>query len=390
MIDDRIKMIREYEDRIRLLSESDENERRRAMWLDDPSANDFIWHPRPKQKGVVPFTFEMERVCYSQILEFSLVRFYTDPIEYILRSLQMSLYLFENFHDCTPIGKSVTYWPGVGFEVSLFGMPQVITEHDAWVGREHTLKERVPISALERPDFYKHEEMKNTIDFYSRMREVLSEDFYLAFPQWCRSSWGVAWQLRGIENLLIDYIEDPDWLIDFLDFLSDCRIEWSTERAKLLGVEQKHANLFNDEVTTPIVSPALYDEFIRPSEEKISAFFGGINYWHSCGDTTQLIPYINKVPGVEMVHISPWTDLDAAVEQYDQDKTLERVLHPHRDVISPESEGFLRAQIQAAKDAGQIRSVTLRADGFEIINGMDEDLQRMKHWVNTANEILIK
>ncbi|MDR1797922.1 MAG: hypothetical protein LBR44_10925 [Clostridiales Family XIII bacterium] len=388
-MDKRIEQIKACEEKIRELSATEENRRRQSLWTDDETANDYIWHPRPRSRDIIPFSFEIERAGYAKILGFSLKSFYTDPVEFVLRSLEMSIYRFEEYADCTPIGPAVTYWPGVGYEMSLFGMPQIYTEEDAWVGRDHVIKERVPIESLEIPDFYEHPVMKETHAFFERMRELLSDDFALIFPQWCRSSWGVAWQLRGIDDLIFDYIEDPEWLSAFLDFLTEARFRWSDARAKMLGIGHRKANLFNDEVNAPVVSPSLYKDVIFKSEKDVSDYFGGINYWHSCGNTTVLISLINELPGVDMVHVSPWTDVQVAADGYSDDKTLEVVLHPLRDVLQPESDAFLRKVLEDVKRICAGRSVTVRADGFEIMRGIEADVAQMKHWVAAANEILL-
>jgi hypothetical protein len=389
-MDTRIDEIRQCEEKIRELADSDENKRRSSYWKDDAHANDYIWHPSPKDKGTIPFSFELERVGYSQILGFSLARFYVDPVEFALRTLQSNIYKFETFRDCTPIGKAITYWPGVGFEVSLFGQPQQYTEEDAWVGKDPIYKERVPIDSVEIPDFYNYPVMKEAIDFYSAMRELVSDDFDIIFPQWCRSAWGVAWQLRGINNLIMDYVEDPEWVDALLRKLNAARFDYSENREKFLGKPRTAANLYNDEVSVPVVSPRMYEDLIRPSEIAVSEFFDGINYWHSCGNTTELIPLIDKVPKLQMVHVSPWTDVKRAAEGYNaKNKALEIVLHPLEDVLSPSSEEALRKRLTDVQEFTGGFYTTVRADGFTIMKGMDDPVGRMQHWIDVANEILL-
>ena len=384
-MDDRIEKIKVCEERIRELSISEENKRRASMWKDDD-----IWPPKPKGKEAIPFTFDIERIGLAKILGYSLIKFYTDPIEYVLRTMEAAIYIFEEYRDCTPIAPSVSYWAGVGFEFSLFGMPTLYTEEDTWIGREHLLKERVPVGNLEIPDFYENQAMKDAFYFCEKMRDVMSDDFELGFPQWDRSAWGMAWQLRGIENLIFDYMEDPGWVDDFLGFLNAARFRWSDARAGMLGIDLQKINLFNDEVGTPVVSPGFYEDVIFKTEKDASEHFGGINYWHSCGNTTLLIPLINKVPAVEMIHVSPWTDRNAAAAGYAEDRALQIVLHPVSEVICPESEDARRQVLLDIKRIFKERPITVRADGFEIMYSVERDTEQMKKWVETANEVLIE
>ena len=389
MVDVRLDQIKRYEDKIRMLIESDENKKRCSYWKDDPNSNDYIWHPSPKDKSIIPFSLEIERIGYSRILNFSLTKFYLDPIEFVLRTLQCSIFKFETFSDCTPIGKSITYWPGVGFEASLFGMPQDYTEEDAWIGREVSIKDRIPLDYIEIPDFYNHPVMKETHRFYSRMQEAVSDDFTIVFPQWCRSPFGVAWHIRGVDAILIDYLDDFDWTFGFIDRLKEARFDFSKKRAEFLKTNFAPANLFNDEVTMPLVSPKMYKELIMPSEIAVSNYFGGINYWHSCGNTTALIPLINELPNVNLLHVSPWTDVWSAGRGYEKSKALEIALHPTEDVMFPASDDMLRKRITDIKEATTGFHTTVRADGFMVMTDAESDIKRLQHWVSEANKILL-
>jgi len=384
-MDDRIEKIKACEERIRELSISEENKRRASMWKDDDT-----WPPKPKSEDVIPFTFDIERIGLAKILGYSLRKFYADPIEYVLRTMEAAIYIFEEYRDCTPIGPSVSYWAGVGFEFDLFGMPTLYTEEDTWIGREPLLKERTPVAELEMPDFYESTAMKETFCFCEKMRDVMSDDFEMGFPQWDRSAWGMAWQLRGIDNLIFDYVEDPEWVKDFLDFLNAARFQWSDARAHMLGIKHQKINLFNDEVGTPVVSPGFYEDVILKTEKDVSDHFGGINYWHSCGNTTMFIPFIDRVPGVELIHVSPWTDRKTAAESYSPGKALQIVMHPVSEVVCPESEDTQRQVLSEIKQLFKERPITVRADGFEIMYSVERDTEKMKDWVKTANEVLIE
>lgn len=388
-MDKRIERIRACEEKIRELSASEENRRREGFWADGDES-DLLWPPKPKCEDVMPFTFDIERIGLAKILGFSLVRFYQDPVEYLLRSLESSIYLFEEFNDCTPIGPGVAYWPGVDFETCLFGMASIRTEEDNWIGRDPVVKERVPVGSLAMPGFHESEAMKGIFDFYERIREILSDDFDLEFPRWDRSSWGIAWQLRGIDNLIFDYIEDPEWLKDFLDFLTEARFRWSDARLGMLGPGCRKVCLFNDEVCAPMVSPALYEDIIIKNEIDVSEHFGGINYWHSCGNTSLFIPKIDTIPDVGMVHVSPWTDRAAAAEGYSKGKAIQVALHPVSEVISPGSGEAMRQALLDIKDIFKGHRATVRADGFEIMYSVERDVKQMKEWVRTANEVFLE
>ncbi|MGI6776801.1 MAG: hypothetical protein ACOX7R_01865 [Acetivibrionales bacterium] len=381
--------IKRLQEEIRELCETEENKRRKAYWDETAISNDY-WHGLPKDKEHVPFTVEMEREAYSRVIGYSLTDFYSDPYCYILNSLKIMVFKFKKFLDCTPIDKSITYYCGAGYEKSIFGGEQIYTDQDAWLARENLINERVDIDSLEYPDFYNSGSMPHTHNFYSQMKEIIDDDFTLVFPQWSRSPWGVAWHLRGIDNLLIDIVEDYDWVVKFLDYTTEARKHWTKERAKFLNTELSICNIYNDEVTSPILSPKLYEELVRPTEIELSNFFGGVNYWHSCGKTTPFQKLINEIPNLRMVHISPWSSISNAAAAYDPDSVaIEIALYAYEDVINPPEEGFIEKKLRYIKEVTKNHRSTVRADGIQIINDVKTDVNKITEWVECARRILI-
>ena len=91
-------------------------------------------------------------------------------------------------------------------------------------------------------------------------------------------------------RILACMIDDPKFVHEMMAFATECIKEWWTERARFFGEDGLQPLLLgNDEVGIPWVSPALYEEFILPYETDLSEYFGGIDYWHSCGNCTALL-----------------------------------------------------------------------------------------------------
>lgn len=389
MQDPRTNEIRRLQDEIRQLVSSEENKRRVSYWARHEGDDDYIWHPTPKPLAAVPFTIEFERVGFSQILGFSVVDFYTDPVSFVLESLRIGVWKFRNIPDCTPIGKGVTYWPGVGFEKSLFGVPQQVTEEDAWVGRQDAITERVPPDSLGMLDFERNPVIRQAREFHQKMLDCLDDDFPVSFPQWCRSPWGVAWHLRGIDNLLIDIFEDPEWVRQLLVFLTEARIRYAEERARSIGKSIYPCNIYNDEVTSPVVSPDIYRDLILPTEIELSRRSGGVSYWHSCGNTTVLQELIDRIPDLHLVHVSPWTDLAHAEQTYSTERILEFVLHPVRDVLEADA-AQMTETLRAARETVKTHRFVVRADGFEFgRDNLQTGLERIRLLARVANETLL-
>lgn len=383
-----LKEIREAEEEIRELCETEENKRRNALW-DSAGVSSDYFHAIPADKDRKPLVIEFEREAYAAALGYDIIEFYHNPYLHYLSGLRTQIFKFKNFDDDTPIAKGQAVYESAAFEKCIFGGEQAIyTEHDAVVSKEPLIKEREDLDRMEYPDFYEGGCMPRTIRFYEQVREIASDDFAIPFPQWGRSPWGCAWQVRGLDNLMIDCIEDPDWLVRLLDFLGESRKRWTLQRNEYLGLPLAPGNIYNDEVTFPIVSPDLYEKYILPGEIDLANFFGGLAYWHSCGDTTELFSLINRIPNLKMLTVSAWSDVEKAGKVYDKEKALEVQLHNYRDVIQPETERTLPDRIELIKESTKDHKSIVHACGIVPVHGFEHGMERLRVLSETARRIL--
>lgn len=334
---------------------------------------------------IIPFTVEPEIPMWAKILGFDVKEFYNDPGCYLKNTLSMMIYRFENFQDFTCIEKIIPIWLGTTFESSLFGSKTIFTEGESpWLDREPIIRTQEDLDRLTSPDFYKSGLMPLAHRMYEQINELVKGEYTVVFPEWGRGPFGVAQHIRGMENILVDMILTPDFLHRLLRFVTNARKSWSKERAKFLKRKVDKGNLYNDEVNSPTLSPQQYEEFVLPYEMELCEFYGGISYWHSCGDTTRLLGAIRKIPDIDMFHIGPWTSLREARRVFARYTALEKCLMPTEDIqfISEREMGEKLENIRAILDGV---SYTVRADGFQVISSLDDDLEKIRQWVRTAN-----
>ena len=197
---------------------------------------------------------------------------------------------------------------------------------------------------------------------------------------------GTFWSgcaLRKMQNLLADILLSPEFVHKLMQFITEARKEWVKERAKFLGQKIGKGDLDDDEVNSPSLSPQQYEEFILPYEKKLCQFHGGIGYWHSCGDTTKLLNSIRKIPKIDMFHIGPWTDLKKSKEVFGKDTALEKCLMPTVDVQLA-SQSKMEAKLDEIRGILDGTSYTVRADGLQVINSVEEDIIVIKKWTKLA------
>jgi hypothetical protein len=378
-------------DRIREIVDLAENTQKEVLWAPEGSDAKDHWRGTPRAYGethAAPFTVEPEFPLWASIIGFDMVDFYTNPDCYLENTLKIAIFRHEHFKECTPIGKGIGIWLGATLESSLFGA-QTVYRSDAspWLDRAPTIASERDLATMPVPDFYHSGLMPLAHRYYERCRELLDDDFTVTFPEWGRGPWGVAFHLRLIENLAFDIMDNPGFVHRMMRFITDARKEWWQERSNYLGVPLGPANLYNDEVNCPTLSPAMYEEFVLPYEQELSAFHNGIGYWHSCGDTTLLLGLIDRIPNLCMFHVGPWTDLTRVVDTFADRHPLEICLNPVSDVqmAGPEQ---MRAKLSYIKETCGNLAYTVRADGLQDLQGVPRELTQIKQWVSIAQEML--
>jgi uroporphyrinogen-III decarboxylase len=170
-------------------------------------------------------------------------------------------------------------------------------------------------------------------------------------------------------------------------FVTDAHKYWVAERAKFLGEPIQKLKLYNDEVDCPTLSPDMYREFILSYEQELAQIHGGLLYWHSCGNTTVFVEDINALPRLEMFHVSPWTDLEKVVDVMGGEIPLDINLDPMGDVLQSDPDG-MEQRLRSIMDICGDIPYCVRADAFQIVHGLEQDLEQIKLWARLARRVL--
>jgi uroporphyrinogen-III decarboxylase len=379
-------------DRVLEIHGSDENAARAHKWAPQPAWARDHWRgvPRSPDDGHgIPFTVEPENALWAHILGFDINRYYTDPRTFLQARLQMSIYRFEHFDDHTVTGDDIPIWFGVPFEMSLFGMPwEFTTGNDPWIGRQPVVSSLEDVDRLAPIDFRTSGLMPDAHRFHTDLCELADGRLQVTFPEWGRGPMGVACQLRGMEQFLADMCGQPELVRELMRAVTDARIRWTQERTEYLGQGEPGAgNLYNDCIGSETLSPRHYEELVLPDEMRLGEFHGAIAYWHSCGSTGDFAPLVARLPQLTMYHVGPHTDGRKVREALGADVALEVCLDPVADVQMSDPtrmQACIRG-IVAAADGGPI---TVRADGLQLLNGLEEDLAKIQEFIAAAQAVL--
>jgi len=343
-------------------------------------------------KGNVPIEVEANNIFWSRYFHFSIKDYYLDPETFVENYLKITIEKFRLFNDDTFISRMVPMWMGVGYEANFFGMPIKFSDGmDPWIEYEKIIvREPEDLKKLPVPDFYKGGLMPQTIKMYEGVREILDDDFNVMFPEWLRGPFGLATYIRGFENVLIDMIEEPEFYNDLMKCIVDGRKIWYDGFSQYIGKPFGKANIFNDEVNTPSLSPKLYEEFVLPYEMELCNYHGGYLYYHSCGNLSALYNKISNLPNIDMIHKGPWSDPAEAAKHFGQRSAIEVCLNPQADICEG-TEDSMRAllnKIVTTLTENKVKGYTLRANNIQIYDNFKNSINKSNLFIKVAREVV--
>lgn len=389
---DRLKYLM---DAVRIIHESHENQAKAKYWQ---VINHEDWQPAfirtlsNRETGKkIPFVVELGLGLWSKILGFDLKQYYHDPLTYAIAHLEMKIFHAKHFSDDTYIEKNFRLLIATTLEGSMLGVPFGYTdEGHPWLDYQHPpLKEISDLKNIPQPDFYHSGEMPQLIQFYENITEWLDEDFMIKFPDWIMGPFGVAAELRGFDKLLMDLILEPQFVDDLFVFIVNARKKWQNQLDDYLGIRRTHGLLGNDDVNCPTLSPELYEKKLMPVEIELCQHYGAIYYWHSCGKTTPLLPYIQKIPQIDLFHCGPWTSVEKACRTFAGKGNALEIMIETIDKVQLASPDMMRKYISDA--AEQIPAETncyIKVDSFECIRDVKTEIEVITKWIQTAREVL--
>jgi uroporphyrinogen-III decarboxylase len=377
------------------LIDSRENKRRMDMWGPDICPDEYspvFLKPVPqsgREDKRVPITADWDRMQKSRLLKFDISEYYREPLAYLKGTLEIDIHRFNNFHDDTPLTKTIPIFLGSAFETSLFGVPVIYsTEREPIFSSEGAvLKKRNDLSSLKSINFKESGIMPLAHRFYSEISEMAPEYYSVIFPKWSRSPFGVACGLRGMENLLIDMIEDHEFVHNLMRFITDQRKKYSTDRRSFLKKIEIESTIYNDEASVPIISPGMYEEFCLPYESELSEFYNGIRFWHSCGSKTALIPLLKKFSKpIGFMDLNWETD-----DLYKAVKELKGCIPFHvrssRREVMEKNETILINHLSSIFSICRNENYMLRVTGFQPDYPKVEDIDRVNKYIHTAKKV---
>jgi len=187
-----------------------------------------------------------------------------------------------------------------GATVEIFeDQPPAIDEINALLGDKSRL------DTLEAPDPMKPgSRMRDRVDAAALFRERVGGK--LLIEGWIEGPCAESADLRGINTLMVDFYDDPDFIRRLFDFTLDLGIKFAKAQVDagvdIIGLGDAAASL---------IGPDLYEEFVFPYEKRlIDAIheMGSKVRLHICGNISAILGPVGKL-GADMIDIDSMVSL---------------------------------------------------------------------------------
>ncbi len=215
--------------------------------------------------------------------------------------------------------------------------------------------------------------------------------------------------LRGIENFMLDMMDDPEWLHKLVGFLADSvlRTHDQAERAGDWGLSDhlNQAVTYAHELPDPapnthgvkrsqlwgymaaqefeLVSPAMHEEFLLRYQLPILSKFGLAAYG-CCENLTRKIDMLRKIPNLRRIAVAPRADLRSCAEQIGTDYVISWRPNPAEMVCCGFDADRIRRIVREAMDIcqGQHVDITLKD-----VPTVENEPSRLAEWTRIVREI---
>jgi len=218
-------------------------------------------------------------------------------------------------------------------------------------------------------------------------------------------------QWRGLDQLLWDLADRPEWVHRCMQFLTDSTVEnlKTVEKGGALGLNNRDDYVssggvgYSDELpqadfggqvrtkdlwgfaTTQIfseVSPAMHEEFALKYEIQFLSNFG-LNCYGCCEPLHLKMEEVKAIPRLRRMSMSPWVDMDKAAEELGDQYIFSRKPNPAMLAQPTWDEDFVRSSTR--DDFEKTRGCVVETI-MKDTHTVNDEPSRLAEWVRIAKE----
>lgn len=267
--------------------------------------------------------------------------------------------------------------------------------------------------------FPKHEiDEEKTAENVQKLQDAIGDIITInvdrgpAYRMWSADISTDLGHLRGIENFMVDMIDNPEWLHHLVSFMSEgiLSVHEQAEKANDWGLcnHQNQAMPYSEELDDPapnhfgikrsqlwgymaaqefaLVSPSMHYEFLLQYQIPILSKFGLVAYG-CCEDLTNKIDILRKIPNLRRIAVSPFANVAKCAEQIGTDYIISYRPSP-ADMVSY---GFNEDRIcKILKQDLEILKHCHADITLKDVETVQKDPNRIRNWVILARKVIDK
>jgi uroporphyrinogen-III decarboxylase len=342
------------------------------------------------------FSFNWEiPIVWVELFRIDISRYFSEPRYYFEKELEFLLWRWETFSDDQqPLEPVVNAWLGWYPEYTYVGIDVRWASNGAPVLQDdHPMRKSADMSLLDPVDFKTSGWMPRVLRWYQDLKEIAAGRIRVAFEMpWWRGGLDLAIQLRGFEQFVMDCYERPAFVHELIAFLVEQRCRWHAAFTEHFGQSEGNragiAPTFigDDWINIPFITPEIFRDFVLPYYKKIETFHGGITGVHSCGNQVPVQKFLLELKTLPCFEVSPWSVLDASLENIPEDKILQISLSSTDVLMMDQIQ--IKHQLQEIADKCRGRSFNVGTSGLStIINDHDAFIEQVRLWTRVARGV---
>lgn len=226
------------------------------------------------------------------------------------------------------------------------------------------LADKSRLASLRMPLPEEGRRMSDRINAVSLFKEKGGDDFLI--EGWVEGPCAEGADLRGINNLMLDFFEDPAFVEELFEFALTLGLSFA--RAQL---EAGADSIGVGDAAASLIGPHLYESLVLPYEKKLVAGIqemGGKVRLHICGDTSQIVTAMGTL-GCDIVDLDWMSPLKAARASMGDQQVLAGNGDPVR-IFRNGSEEAVRSYLCSCLADGSPRYIL--AAGCELVRDTPE------------------
>lgn len=230
------------------------------------------------------------------------------------------------------------------------GAPVQFFDHQpvALLEDQALLADKTKLATLQIPDPLGGGRMHNAIQAIARFKSRIGLEKIV--EGWIEGPVAEGADLRGINTLMLDFLDDPGFVRDLFEFVVAMELRFAREQinagAEVIGIGDAAASL---------IGPRIYEEFALPYErrlvEGIQALGAKVRL-HICGNTRKLVAGMGQL-GCDIVDLDWLTPLDDARKAMGASQVLLGNLNPVTVLMNGTPDSVTAGIGECHRQAGQ-------------------------------------